>query len=226
MCTRVGFFDDVQWLDALQTAGIHYRDQIGGLKPRYNIAPSHAIATLLNRGDYTFTQLGLLPHWSHQKRAPLVNARAETLGQKASFQDSYRFRRCLIPVNGFYEWNGAGKSKTPYWVHPSEETFFALAGIWDQWIDNSDGEQITSSAIITTTPNAKMRKIHDRMPVILRPDAWKSWLDPDIEEPALLSSLFTPLDDRWMQMHEVSTYMNRPSNDTHRCIEPMRNTLF
>ena len=149
---------------------------------------------------------------------------------KPSFRESFRHRRCIIPVNGFFEWKKDGKHKIPYWIYPSStnkaRNFFALAGIWDEWKDKNTGEIITSSAIITTEPNELMKPIHDRMPVILKPDEWKLWLDPKVEEGEVLQPLLDPYDTKLMDAYEVSTYVNSPAHDDPKVIEAVKSTLF
>lgn len=226
MCARVGFYDDADWHDALSKYYGPYQDQVGELRPRFNIAPSQQLPALLNSGDYLYTHFGLIPHWSKDPKVTPVNARAETLSQKVSFRDAFRQRRCLIPANGYYEWRREGKTKIPYWIHPTEKAFFAFAGLWDRWLDSDNAEIITSTAIITTEPNEKMAKIHDRMPVILKPADWSVWLDPTIEDSVPLSPLLSAFNENQMGAYEVSTYVNKPSNDTPRCMEPMKNLLF
>ncbi|MEA3417813.1 MAG: SOS response-associated peptidase [Campylobacterota bacterium] len=219
MCGRVGFFDDIAWKKAVNNYYGRFNDKIGMLVPHYNIAPSQSLVALLNNGNYTFTHFGLIPHWMKEKKTVAINARSETLSQKPSFRDPFKRKRCLIPVNGFYEWKKEGNTKVPYWFYPSDGDYFALAGLWDQWVDKESGEIITSSAIITTEPNKIMKPIHDRMPVILKPDAWKLWLDPDIQESGALIPLLEPSDSKLMSIYEVSTYVNSPAHDDRKAIE-------
>jgi len=231
MCGRVGFFDDIAWSRAVNNYYGRIDKRIGQLAPRYNIAPSQPLATLLNTATYTFTHFGLIPHWMKEKKSVAINARAETLSQKPSFREPFKHKRCLIPVNGFYEWKREGGQKIPYWIYPgtknTEGNFFALAGIWDEWKERDTGEIVTSSAIITTEPNELMRPIHDRMPVILEPEEWRLWLDPKVEEADVLQPLLDPYDAERMEAYEVSSYVNAPVHDDPRAIEPARpTTLF
>jgi putative SOS response-associated peptidase YedK len=226
MCGRVGFYDDVGWMNAVSSQFGQINDLVGRLMGSYNIAPTQPIAALLGDGRYTTTHFGLIPHWAKSRQKSVINARAETLAEKPSFREPLRRNRCLIPANGFYEWRREGTMKIPYWISPKAESFFAFAGLWDRWVDNSSGEVITSSAIITTGPNDLMRTIHDRMPVILEPSQWQQWLDPAITDPLALQPLLSSADSGSMQAHEVSTYVNSPRHDDERCIMPMRNTLF
>ena len=219
MCGRVGFFDDVSWTRAVTKYYGNYANKIGTLTPHYNIAPSQPLATLLNTGEYTHTHFGLIPHWMKEKKAVSINARADTIEQKPSFKDPFKRKRCLIPVNGFFEWKKEGNIKVPYWIYSTEGDYFALAGIWDKWTDKETGEIITSSAIITTEPNDMMKSIHDRMPVILKPDDWKLWLDTEVQESGVLKPLLDPYDSKLMEAYKVSTYVNSPVHDDKKVIE-------
>lgn len=131
-----------------------------------------------------------------------------------------------IPVNGFYEWRKEGNHKIPYWIYPTDVNYFALAGIYDTWLDPTTKIEIISSAIITTIPNDMMKPIHDRMPVILEPKDWELWLDTNIHESEALMPLLKPLEAKAMQAYEVSTFVNSPANNTEKCIAPKRNALF
>jgi putative SOS response-associated peptidase YedK len=161
------------------------------LFPRYNIAPSqNVLAVVQNDGEReaAFLQWGLIPSWSKEGKG-FINARSETIEDKPSFSESFHRRRCLIPADGFYEWQRSGKIAQPYFFHMKDESPFAFAGIWDEW--QGDGKVIASCAIITTTANELLASIHDRMPVILRPELEDSWLN-DESEPVILRNLLAP----------------------------------
>lgn len=226
MCGRVGFYDDKEWKNAVAKTIGNVRDEIGTLVPHYNIAPSQPLATLLGNGTYHYTGFGLIPHWIREPKAVAINARAESIAEKPSFKTPFRHRRCLIPVNGFFEWKREGARKTPYWIHPAGKSFFALAGIWDEWHDTQSGDALTTSAIITTEPNDLMRPIHDRMPVILKEEDWAMWLDPTVTEPEALQPLLKPYDPAGMKAYTVSTYVNSPAHDDAKVIAPVKETLF
>ncbi|TAK82772.1 MAG: SOS response-associated peptidase [Betaproteobacteria bacterium] len=139
--------------------------------PRYNIAPM-APVLIVKRDGAALARWGLVPRWSSDPAIgmKLINARAETLGEKPSFRDAYHRRRCLIPANGFYEWKRQGELKQPYYVHPADGALFAFAGLWDTWRDTH------TCTIVTTEANATMRAIHDRMPVIIAREHYAGWL--------------------------------------------------
>jgi len=139
--------------------------------PRYNIAPT-AEVLIVKRDGAALARWGLVPRWSEDPSigAKLINARAETLSEKHSFRDAYHRRRCLIPANGFYEWQRQGAFKQPYCIHPADGELFAFAGLWETW-RGSD-----TCTIVTTEANATLRSIHDRMPVIIAPGHYAGWL--------------------------------------------------
>ena len=159
------------------------------LPPRYNIAPSQPVAVIPNTGDNTLSMYkwGLIPSWSKDPAIGdrMINARSESLAEKPSFRNAYRRRRCLILADGFYEWkqNPGMKSKQPVYIRLKTELPFAFAGLWEIW-NSPDGSEIRSCTIITTQPNSLLEPIHNRMPVILPPDAYNQWLAPEDRQPA------------------------------------------
>jgi putative SOS response-associated peptidase YedK len=151
----------------------------------------------------------------------MINARGETLVEKPSFRSAFRRRRCLIPADGFYEWkqNPGSKSKTPMYIKLKSGEPFALAGLWENW-NAPDGSNILSCTIITTTPNALLEPIHNRMPVILPREAYARWLEPNEVNPAQLQELIQPYPAEAMTAYAVSSLVNRPENDLAACIQP------
>jgi putative SOS response-associated peptidase YedK len=192
--------------------------QLPFLAPRYNIAPTQGVPVIVARGAErklaTF-QWGLIPSWSKEPKG-FINARAETLPEKPSFSESFERRRCLIPADGFYEWQRHGRSKQPYFFQMKDEAPFAFAGIWDKW--QGSGLSITSCAIITTTANELLATIHDRMPVILDPDAQARWLRRDAL-PAELTEMLVPFPAARMKSFPVSSRVNGPKADDSQLIE-------
>mgnify|MGYP000087235800 CR=1 FL=1 len=213
MCGRVGFFSDGLFINDAQALLGDFINDIGTLTPHYNIAPSQPLATLLNNGHYTYSHFGFIPHWAKDKKLHPVNARAETINDKAMFRSSFRHKRALVPVNGFYEWRKEGAHKQPYWIYPSEGDYFALGAIWDEWYDNGLDSSMSTTAIITTAPNSVMEPIHDRMPVIIPKESWGVWLDSKVDEPEALFELLQPVGSKTMHAHRVSTRVNSPAND-------------
>jgi putative SOS response-associated peptidase YedK len=187
---------------------------------RYNIAPSQNVLVVVQRDgqrEAAFLQWGLIPSWSKDCKG-FINARSETIGDKPSFSESFQRRRCLIPADGFYEWQRSGRIAQPYFFHMRDESPFAFAGIWDEW--QGDEKVIASCAIITTTANELLASIHDRMPVILRSQSYDDWLDGDYE-PAKLRSLLAPFPGSEMASHAVSYNVNHPKIDDEYLIKPV-----
>jgi putative SOS response-associated peptidase YedK len=227
MCARVGFFSDGLFINDVHAVLGNFVNDIGTLTPRYNIAPSQDLPTLLNDRRYTMTSFGLIPHWAKDAKRRPANARAESVAEKPMFRSSFQRKRALVPVNGFYEWQQLGKEKQPYWFRPTTGDYFALGAIWDEWHDNDSGEVITSSAIITTEPNDLMRPIHDRMPVIIPRASWGLWLDSEVHEQEVLRDLLQPCNSDLMEAYPVSTHVNSPANDNADLIvRASRGTLF
>lgn len=194
------------------------------LEPRYNIAPSQNVLTVGDFGAGLEARLltwGLIPSWSTDGKG-FINARAETLDEKPSFSESFRLRRCLIPADGFFEWQRTGRAKRPFYFQLHDELPFAFAGIWDTW--SNRGELVASCAIITTVANELIGELHDRMPVILLPDAYESWLDPKAT-PASLRQMLTPIPASKMTSYPVSSAVNHTDNESKRLIVRVDNEV-
>jgi len=200
------------------------------LVPRYNVAPSQPVAVVANNGQHKleFFQWGLIPAWAKDPGIGnrMINARAETLAEKPSFKNAYRRRRCLVLADGFYEWKKEAhtKTKTPMYVRLVSGKPFAFAGLWEYW-HNGDGSEILSCTIITTNPNELMAEIHNRMPVILAPEAYERWLDPAERHPEQLGDLLKPYPTAQMTAYPVSRVVNSPRNDSPDCITSLNAVL-
>ncbi len=200
------------------------------LEPRYNIAPTQPVAVIANnnRAQVELFHWGLIPPWAKDPKIGnrMINARGETLGEKRSFKAPYKRRRCLVISDGFYEWrkNPGSKQKTPLYIKLRKDDLFAFAGLWESW-SNPDGDTVLSCTIITTEPNELVADIHNRMPVILPPEAYDRWLDPAERQPAELQDLLTPYPAEAMTAYEVSTVVNNPRNDSPQCVEPVQRLL-
>jgi putative SOS response-associated peptidase YedK len=195
--------------------------------PRYNIAPTQPVPVIRQHPKESVRELslmkwGLVPSWAKDPSvgASMINARSETASTKPSFRDALKFRRCLIPADGFYEWMRTGKAKQPYCFEINEGELFAFAGIWDRW-RNPNGDSVDTSSILTTTPNAVTSPVHDRMPVILDPDCYDLWLDPGMRNVGEVSDLLKPFDPRLMRSYPVSTRINSVVNDDAACSAPV-----
>jgi putative SOS response-associated peptidase YedK len=194
------------------------------LQARYNIAPSQPIPTVradpLGVRTLHDVRWGLIPAGAPEPAVGnrMINARAESVAARPAFREALRKRRCLVVVDGFYEWRGAGRSKQPYLIRARGGTPFGLAGLWEVWRD-ADGRRIETATIVTTAANAVVRPIHDRMPVIVPRARYALWLDPGVTDPAMLDGLLGPAEEPALQAVAVTTHVNDPRNDDPRCLE-------
>lgn len=191
---------------------------------RFNIAPSQPIAAITNEDPKTLTFLkwGLIPSWSKDPAMgnKMINARSESAPEKPAFRAAFKRRRCLIPADGFFEWQKRGSSKVPMFIHMSDYSVFAFAGLWEVW-HSPEGDEIRTATILTTEPNELMKSIHDRMPVILPREHYQVWLAPGDQKVDDLRRLMKPFDASRMAAYSVSTFVNNPANDTPETIEPL-----
>ena len=190
--------------------------------PSYNIAPTQEVAAVVEEDEERKLELlrwGLIPSWADDPGigARMINARSETVAEKPSFRRAFKERRCLIPADGFYEWQKTNGGKQPYYLRMRSGRPFAFAGLWENW--KGDGEEIRSCTILTTNPNDLAREVHNRMPVILPPEVYEVWLDPDLRETDQLLSLLAPYPPDDMEAYLVSRRVNSPSNNEPSCVE-------
>ncbi len=194
--------------------------------PRFNIAPSQPILALPNDGtnQADFFVWGLIPSWAKDPSIGnrMINARAETLSEKPTFRSAYKYHRCLIFANGFFEWQAqpGKKSKVPHFIRLKSGAPFAFAGLWDHW-QSPEGSEVKSATIITTEPNEIMATLHNRMPVILSSNTYAQWLDPAPQSANRLQNLLVPFPSEEMEAYQVSTLVNSPGNDQAECIVPV-----
>ena len=205
--------------------------------PRYNIAPTQPLPVVRQHPKEPVRQIslmkwGLIPNWARDTSiaGSTINAKSETAATKPAFRDPLKFRRCLIPADGFYEWQRTPTSKQPYCFEVNNGDLFAFAGLWDGWKDAS-GNWIKTCSILTTLPNALTSAVHDRMPVILHPDSYDLWLDPGMNNVQVISALLKPYDAGLMRSYPVSTRVNSTGNDDADCSRPVdiieaQNRLF
>jgi putative SOS response-associated peptidase YedK len=201
-------------------------DNVSDIKPRYNIAPTQSVLTVLQPAASANRQSkmlhwGLIPSWAKDRKmaSKLINARAETVAEKPAFRSAFRKRRCLVVADGFYEWQQQEnkKQKQPFYFRLSDGEPFAFAGLWEHWQD-ATGEEIESCTVLTTEANDLMRPIHNRMPVILESKNYDLWLDSEATKPELLQPLLHPYPPEEMTAYPVSTVVNKPANDNAECI--------
>ncbi|EFI33118.1 protein of unknown function DUF159 [Desulfonatronospira thiodismutans ASO3-1] len=197
-------------------------DDASELVPNYNIAPGTGILGIAyyeNSLVPMFLKWGLIPHWSKAKQTQykMINARVETVWDKSSFRSAIRYRRCLIPASGFYEWKKTDSGKQPYFISVSGTNIFAMAGIWETWEDKSSGEVIDSCAIVTTEAQGAVKEIHDRMPVTIDRSGYKNWLDPMVQTRDQLK--IYQLDHSLITVWPVSPKVNNPRNNGPELIQ-------
>jgi len=205
--------------------------------PRFNIAPTQPVPVIRqhpkeSRRDLSLMRWGLIPSWAKDTSgaARMINARGETAHTLPAFRDAMKLRRCLVPADGFYEWAKTAKAKQPYCFEVNDGALFAFAGLWDRWKDTG-GNWVKTCSILTTTPNAVTAPIHDRMPVIIDPDAYDLWLDPGMQNVAAISELLKPYGARQMRCYPISNRINHVANDDVECSRPVelvqaQNRLF
>jgi putative SOS response-associated peptidase YedK len=195
--------------------------------PRYNIAPTQSVLTVRREhGEkvrhFTMMRWGLIPHWAKDMTIGnrTLNARSETITKTPAFRDSILTKRCLIPADGFYEWKPMGKVKQPFCFEVGDGDVFALAGLWDEW-RSPEGEVIESCTILTTTPNSLVADMHDRMPVIVAPDKYDVWLDPDARDFDAIKDILKPYEAAQMRRYPVSTRLNNSKNEGAEVAAPI-----
>lgn len=195
------------------------------LLPRYNIAPTQNIASVLseNTSALSFPKWGLVPFWAKDTSgaSKLINTRSETITEKPTFSDSFKKRRCLILTTGFYEWKKipGQKKAQPYFIKLLNQEVFAFAGIYSHW--KAPTGTLTTTSIITTEPNELMSQIHNRMPVIISPEDFEVWLAPNADVNSHLLPLLKPFSSEEMVKWEVSLEVNNPANDSPDCCKPI-----
>jgi putative SOS response-associated peptidase YedK len=192
-------------------------------EPRYNIAPTQPVPVIHQNPKQTVRELsllrwGLIPSWSNDASAAvnMINARSETASTLPSFCESLRLRRCLVPADGFYEWKRTGKTKQPHCFEVENGSLFAFAGLWDRWTGR-DGRTVETCSILTTAPNSLTATVHNRMPVILKPESYDQWLDPGVKKESAVCGLLKPYDALLMRCFPVSSRVNFVANDDESC---------
>jgi putative SOS response-associated peptidase YedK len=218
MCGRFVQKSDLRLIAPLFRAALE-----SDVPPSYNITPRNPVAVVMEKGQRKIVTMrwGLVPHWAKDETIgnKLINARSETVTEKPSFKDSFKKRRCLIIADGFYEWQGSGLAKKPFFICMKDDTPFGMAGLYDVWT-NPAGEKVTTCTIITTEANEIMKPIHHRMPVILEPKNYDVWLDAEKIADANLQTILRPCDSGMLKAFEVGLEVNNPRNNTEGNIVP------
>ena len=215
MCGRFGLFTDI--VELVELLGFELRMPSDVYVPRWNIAPTAPVLTITETGGRrvgSMMRWGLIPRWAKPDTAykrPMFNARSETVAELPTFRDSFSNMRCLVPANGFFEWSGKGaRNKTPMWIHDTKAPVVTFAGIWSVW--RGPNGIVESCAILTTSPNALMEPIYNRMPVILDDDWAAIWLDDAVDQTVLLEAL-KPREWATMQAEEANPAVGSTKND-------------
>ncbi|HNQ24722.1 MAG TPA: SOS response-associated peptidase [Phycisphaerae bacterium] len=212
-------------------------------QPRYNIAPTQPVGVVRHQGGtatptpaaasgahpsgeegrrFDLLRWGLVPRWAKEPDGGvlMINARAEGIASKPAFRAAVRFRRCLIPADGFFEWQKLQRRKQPFYIRRRDASVFAFAGLWEHW-EGPDGAVIESCTIITTEANDVVRPLHDRMPVILAPAEYELWLDPQVQDAQRVLPLLRPCPSEALEAYPVSAQVNRPTTDRPECVAPL-----
>ena len=192
--------------------------------PRYNVAPTQPVPIVRmaqGKRQFALVRWGLIPAWVKDPRtfSLVINARAESVLDKPAFKNAMKYRRCLFPADGFFEWERKGEKKRPYFVRRKGGGPLAFAGLWEVWT-GPNGEEQETAAIITTTASRSIAHIHDRMPVILSPEAFDFWLDPKVDAETAAAAI-QPAKDDAIEHYEVSRAVNRFENDSPKLVEPL-----
>ena len=200
------------------------------IQPSYNVAPAQELPVIVLQQDERHIKKrrwGLVPFWAKDISigARMINARAETLSSKPAFKAALKHRRCLIPANGFYEWFGKAGSKQPYYFHLPSGELFAFAGLYEIWEDKEarpGAGPYKSCTIITTEASESVKDIHDRMPLILKPEVYDAWLDPENQEVARIEELLKTGYVKKLKRYPVSRMVNQVGNNQKECMEPLK----
>lgn len=220
MCGRYAITSAPEAIRAL----FRYQEQ-PNFPPRFNVAPSQPIPVVrLANGvrQFALVRWGLLPAWVKDPKsfALLINARGESVLDKPAFRNAMKYRRCLIPADGFYEWQAGGGRKQPYFIRLKSGAPMAFAGLWECWT-GPNGEELETAAIVTTDANRALGHIHDRMPVVLSPDAFDLWLNCAGVDAQTAAALIAPAPADLFEAYPVSTDVNRVANDNAKLLEPV-----
>ncbi len=194
--------------------------------PRYNIAPDQPVAIIRNgyrhEREMALVRWGLIPDWVKDpgEFSQLINARAETLVQKPSFRNAYKYRRCLFPMDGFFEWSGPKGQRQPWYISARDKKPFGVAGLWENWM-GVDGSEMESAVIVTMKASADIAPVHPRMPVVIAPDQYRRWLDCSDGLACDIAPLLVPDQTGFFKLHRVSEKVNNPGCDHEDVLEPI-----
>ena len=220
MCGRYTLISDISELQGQ----FGFMMEPADIRPRYNIAPTQQVLTVVNDGERRgeLMRWGLVPSWAKDIKigSRMINAVSETAAAKPAFRSAFRRRRCLVLADGFYEWKREGKQRFPMYFTQKSGDPMALAGLWENW-KSPEGEWVQSCTILTTAANSFIEPVHNRMPVILSAETQPLWLDPLTETPSNLEPLLLPAPPEFLKVREVSPMVNNVRNDDPVCIAPV-----
>lgn len=220
MCGRFSLIADAEQL-------LRYYDLVNPERfagARFNIAPTQEVAAVIavdGEHHLEYFRWGLIPSWARDRKIgySTINARVETVADKPAFRHAFRRHRCIIPADGFYEWQGETGHKKPWRIEPEEKrALFSFAGLWELW--EGEGEVIRSCTIIVGEANEALQPIHERMPLLLPRKSWSDWLDPDTDRQSLESILKAPASPP-LRLYRVGMHVNNPRNDDPECLAPV-----
>lgn len=194
------------------------------VEPNYNVAPSQNMPVIVQKEGKRILdkyRWGLIPFWADSIKTgySMINARSESLASKKSFSRPFACQRCIVPATGFYEWKKVGSSKVPHFITSKQSPLFHFAGLYEHWKDEND-LTVNSYTIITTTANEPMKELHDRMPAMLLPDEFDTWLDPLNKDTNMLQDLLRPWPDDDIQYYRVPQEVNNARNSGEHLVEP------
>ncbi len=195
------------------------------LEPHFNVTPAQYTAVIRNQGDHNRLDLlkwGLVPAWAKDLSfgSHMINARSESVLEKPAFRHAIKYRRCIIPTSGFYEWSHSGSKKQPYFIRMADQSPLCFAGLWESW-KAPDGSELETFAVLTTAANKLVAPIHDRMPMILHPDTFTLWLSHNMHDLEQLQPLYQPFSAEQLRIIKVSDLVNNPRFDSPACIAPV-----
>ena len=219
MCGRYAFFSPAEAVRRSFAV-----EAVPALEPRYNVAPTQAVPAVREGPDghrsVALLHWGLVPSWAKDRALGnrMINARCETLAERPAFRRAYRSRRCILPADGWYEWQPGAAGKQPWFIRSRDGEPLGLAGLWETWKD-PDGSTLESCAIITTDAAAAIAHIHHRMPVVLPAEAYEAWLDPAGQDLQALGRWLGPCDPARLRAYPVSRRVNNPRNEGPELVE-------
>jgi len=223
MCGRYAdFLDHQQLMDAFAVASAAGDDRL--FPPSYNVAPMQSVRVIRAHGDeylVDHARWGLVPSWAKDPAigSRMINARLETIDAKPSFRTAFAKRRCIVPASGYYEWRTEGGVKTPYFIHTADASPLAFAGLLEAWRASADDAWLITTSIVTTAARGPMKDIHDRQPVMMRPDAWRTWLDAASTADDLFAAAAADAPD--LTWHEVGKAVGNVRNNDPSLVEPV-----